>query len=275
MFKPSKIQLQPLPPILNDVDLTQQFINKKQYKKALGRLQKRMLAVQQAYYHQGLRAIIVIEGWDASGKGGAIRRLTEKLDPRGYSVYPIAAPTALEQGKHYMYRFQKRLPAAGTIAIFDRSYYGRVLVERVEAFASTQEWQRAYQEINEFERTLADDGVKVIKLFIHIDKNEQLIRFAERLNNPKKRWKLTDEDIRNREKWPEYEQAINDMFARTSVINRPWNLIAGNHKWFARVQFLKTVVEQLEEGVDLTLPSIDKKLIRLMSEELKDKKCKG
>lgn len=270
MFKPSKIQLQPLPPILNDVDLTQQFINKKQYKKALGRLQKRMLAVQQAYYHQGLRAIIAIEGWDASGKGGAIRRLTEKLDPRGYSVYPIAAPTALEQGKHYMYRFQKRLPAAGTIAIFDRSYYGRVLVERVEAFASTQEWQRAYQEINEFERTLADDGVKVIKLFIHIDKNEQLIRFAERLNNPKKRWKLTDEDIRNREKWPEYEQAINDMFARTSVINRPWNLIAGNHKWFARVQFLKTVVEQLEEGVDLTLPPIDKKLVKLVDQQLKN-----
>jgi polyphosphate kinase 2 (PPK2 family) len=268
MFTPSKIRLEPTPPSLSEVDLSQCFVSKKHYKKALKHLQKRMLAVQQAYYHQGLRAIICVEGWDASGKGGAIRRLTEQLDPRGYTVFPIAAPTASEQGKHYLYRFQSRLPAPGNIAIFDRSYYGRVLVERVEQFATEQEWQRAYQEINEFERMLSDDGVRIIKLFVHIDKQEQLTRFAARLSNPKKRWKLTDEDIRNREKWSEYEVAINDMFAYTSEVDRPWTLIAGNYKWFARVQFLTAVVEGLEKDVDLTLPPIDPALVKLVNEEL-------
>ncbi|REG81975.1 polyphosphate kinase 2 family protein [Marinomonas pollencensis] len=271
MFKPSKIRLESLPPSLSDVDLSQRLASKKRYKKALKQLQKRMLTVQQAYYHQGLRAIISVEGWDASGKGGAIRRLTERLDPRGFSVYSIAAPTDFEQGKHYLYRFQTRLPAQGNIAIFDRSYYGRVLVERLEGFASEREWQRAYQEINEFERLLSDDGVRIIKIFLHIDKEEQLKRFVERLNNPKKRWKLTDEDIRNRDKWSEYEEAIDEMFARTSEVNRPWKLIAGNHKWHARVKFLKTVVEGLEKGVDVSVPAIDKNLVKLMSEELMKK----
>ena len=230
-----------------------------------------MLAVQQAYYHQGLRAIISVEGWDASGKGGAIRRLTERLDPRGFSVYSIAAPTDFEQGKHYLYRFQTRLPAQGNIAIFDRSYYGRVLVERLEGFATEREWQRAYQEINEFERVLSDDGVRIIKLFLHIDQNEQFDRFLERLNNPKKRWKLTDEDIRNRDKWPQYEAAANDMFAYTSTKTQPWHIIPGNYKWFARVAFLTKVVEGLEKGVDLSLPPVDKELVKLMSEELTKK----
>ncbi|ASM49599.1 hypothetical protein PESP_a1488 [Pseudoalteromonas espejiana DSM 9414] len=160
------------------------------------------------------------------------------------------------------------LPASGTLAIFDRSYYGRVLVERVEGIASKCQWQRAYQEINEFERTLADDNVKIIKLFIHIDKAEQLKRFKERLNNPVKRWKLTAEDIRNREKWTKYERAINAMFKRTSTLKSPWHLIAGNHKWFARIQLLKTIVEQLEHGVDLTPQPINNELVTLAYEQL-------
>jgi len=268
MYQPSEIAIQLPVPTLDEVDLTLTFDDRKSYEKTLHKLQKKMLKVQQAYFRQGLRAIIVFEGWDASGKGGAIRRLTEKLDPRGFRVYPIAAPGQREQSKHYLYRFQKRLPAAGTIAIFDRSYYGRVLVERVEQFATEPQWQRAYQEINEFERTLADDGVRIIKVFLHIDKKEQLKRFEERLNNPTKRWKLTEEDIRNRDKWSEYEEAINDMFANTSTEGKPWQLISGNHKWYSRIQVLKAVIDGLEQGVDIAPPPIDQNLVNLAYERL-------
>ena len=196
MHLPSPIQLQSNPPILK-TDFSEDKIlhDKRDYLKKLKKWQKRMLQVQQAYYHQGIRAILVFEGWDASGKGGAIRRITEKLDPRGFAVHPISAPSHEEQSRHYLYRFQSRLPEAGKIAIFDRSWYGRVLVERVEKFATEQEWQRAYQEINEFERCLIDDGARIIKVFMHIHPDEQLKRFQERLNNPVKRWKLTHEDF--------------------------------------------------------------------------------
>ena len=234
--------------------------DKNTYKQELKRWQIELLHVQQAYFHQGRRAIIVLEGWDAAGKGGAIRRLTQRLDPRGFSVYPIAAPTPQEQGKHYLYRFMTKLPATGTIAIFDRSYYGRVLVERVEGVASDEQWQRAYQEINEFERLLIDDDVRIVKLFLNISSDEQLKRFEGRLQDPYKRWKLTSEDIRNREKRSEYITAINEMFANTDTIAAPWHVIAAQYKWYARIEVLKTVVKQLRKGIDITPPSLDPNL---------------
>ncbi|MEC4088993.1 polyphosphate kinase [Pseudoalteromonas rubra] len=242
--------------------------DKKAYRRALKYWQNELLHVQQAYYHQGRRALIVFEGWDAAGKGGAIRRITERLDPRGYQVFPISAPKPEEQSKHYLYRFYNKLPKAGTLTIFDRSYYGRVLVERIEAFATRNEWQRAYQEINEFERLLYDDKVKVVKLFLHISAEEQLKRFEERLNNPYKRWKLTEEDIRNRNRRDDYEQAIDDMFAQTDTQQAPWHLVLGEHKWYTRVEVLKTLVKTLSEGVDTTPPPVDPNVVRLAKEHL-------
>lgn len=269
MHKPSKIKLLKTPPQLSDVDLSLSFDGEKlAYEKALKGLQKQILAIQQAYYHQKRRAIIVFEGWDAAGKGGAIRRLTEKLDPRGFNVYPISAPTPEEQGRHYLYRFQSRLPTPGSLCIFDRSYYGRVLVERVEGFATKPQWQRAYQELNEFERLLMDDDVRIIKIFIHIDQAEQLKRFNERLHNPVKRWKLTEEDIRNHLRWGDYEGVINDMLTHTSTTKAPWHLIAGKKKWYARLAVLKLVAEQLAEDVDISPPPVDPKIIEAAEKHL-------
>ncbi|AWB68437.1 polyphosphate kinase [Saccharobesus litoralis] len=265
MFKPSPIHLVTEPAQITDItDLKPErsFANKATYYKLLAKLQYQLLLIQQAYFHQGRRAILVFEGWDASGKGGAIRRITEKLDPRGFRVYPIAAPKHEEQGRHYLYRFQTKLPKPGTISIFDRSYYGRVLVERIEGFASKQEWQRAYQEINEFERLLSDDGVRIVKFFLHISPEEQLKRFKQRLNDPHKRWKLTSEDLRNREKWPEYEKAINQMLAYTSTNHADWHLVNANNKKQTRLVVLETIIAQLSEGVDISPPAIDKELVR-------------
>ncbi len=269
MYQPSPIVLQDPPPQLPDHKKDHDRLSdKSDYEKKLKKWQKSLLEVQQAYFHQGQRAILVFEGWDASGKGGAIRRITERLDPRGFTVHPISAPTAEEQGRHYLYRFQTRLPEPGSIAIFDRSWYGRVLVERVEGFSTAEQWQRAYQEINEFERTLADDGVRIIKLFMHITPEEQLKRFRERLNNPVKRWKLTTEDIRNRERWPDYSDAINDMFRYTSTQTCPWQIIPANHKWYARIAVLKTLVQQLGAGIDMAPPPLDPELIEAAIQSL-------
>lgn len=267
--KPSKINVLNSPPQLADIDLANSFIkNKQQYTKQINYWQKKLMIIQQAYFHQKKRAIIVFEGWDASGKGGTIRRLTQRLDPRGYRVHPIAAPSPIEQGKHYLYRFQQKLPSPGELCIFDRSYYGRVLVERVEGFATEQEWQRAYHEINEFERLLSDDGVRIIKLFLHISPQEQLERFAERLNNPYKTWKLTEEDIRNREKWHQYETSINDMFKFTHTLLSPWNVIAAEHKWFVRVNALKTIAQALSCGVDIEPIPVDPFIVKLAKQKL-------
>lgn len=242
--------------------------SRKHYKYTLKSWQKKLLHVQQAYYHQGRRAIIVFEGWDASGKGGAIRRITEKLDPRGFRVHSFAKPTPEEQGRHYLYRFQTRLPVPGRIAIFDRSYYGRVMVERIEGFTPTPAWERAYQEINEFERLLIDDGVTIIKLFMHISAAEQLERFEERLNNPYKRWKLTEEDIRNRGRRDDYIDAIEEMFDKTDTQMAPWHVIEAEHKWFARISVLKTIVEALSDGVVVEPPPIDPTVVHLAKQQL-------
>lgn len=262
MYKPTPIRPKKNPPRLEDASFETAVIkDNDHYQQLLEKWQTRIAHIQQAYYHQNKCAIIVFEGWDASGKGGAIRRLTERLDPRGYHVVPIAAPTQEELSRHYLYRFFKQIPKAGTITIFDRSYYGRVLVERVEGFATNKEWSRAYQEINEFERLLSDDGVCIIKFFLHITPDEQLNRFRERLHNPYKRWKITQEDLRNREQWQDYVRAINDMFLYTATNIANWHLIPANMKWYTRIQTLKMTCKALEKHVDVIPKPLDAELI--------------
>jgi polyphosphate kinase 2 (PPK2 family) len=234
------------PPRLRDVDLSLEMPDKKAYESALADVQLRLLRLQQRDFHKRRRAIIVLEGWDAAGKGGAIRRMTEKIDPRGIKVWPIGPPTEEEQGRHYLYRFFTKLPERATWAIFDRSWYGRVLVERVEHLAKKEEWRRAYGEINEFERMLTADGVPIVKLFLHISKKEQLRRFRERQENPYKRWKITKDDWRDRRHWSKYEKAIEAMFEKTSTAHAPWHVIAGEHKWYARVSACRCVAESLD-----------------------------
>lgn len=250
----------PKPPHLGKLDMSTRIKDRNDYETELAELQVRILRIQQTYFHEKRRGIIVFEGWDAAGKGGVIRRLTERLDPRGCKVWPIAAPKPEEQGRHYLYRFWTCLPEPGTLAVFDRSWYGRVLVERVESLASRKEWERAYREINEFEAMLTNDGVRIVKIFLHITPEEQLGRFAERLSNPYKRWKLTEEDIRNREKWPQYQDAIEEMFERTSTTKAPWYAVAANQKWHARVETLAIIARRLGKGVSVEPPPIDPKI---------------
>ena len=250
------------PPRLEDVDLSRALKSERQYQSRLRKLQQRLSDLAIACYHNRHQVAIVLEGWDAGGKGGCIRRMVEKLDPRSYRVHPIAEPTPSEAREHYLQRFWRLLPARGHIAIFDRSWYGRVLVERVEGFATEAEWQRAYGEINQLEKTLVDDGVVVIKLFLHISQEEQLKRYNARLGDPRKNWKLTADDLRNRQKADDYLTAYNDMLGKTHTEAAPWHLIAGEHKWFARVQGLETVVECLEKTIDTRIPRLSEEEIR-------------
>jgi len=255
-------------PNLSHVDLSAKIKNVETYTKRLGKLQVQLLAIQQHYLHRGHRAIVVFEGWYAAGKGGVIRRINQRLDPRHCRVWPIAAPSEEEQGRHYMYRFWKRLPMRGDICIFDRSWYGRVLVERIEGLATKEEWKRGYYEINEFERALHDDGVRIVKMFLHISPEEQLKRFAERLRKPHKRWKLTLEDIRNRGKREEYEAAIGEMFDKTHTNAAPWYVIANEDKLFGRLQAMEILVETLGAGIPKEPPEMNPDVERLMSAEL-------
>jgi polyphosphate kinase 2 (PPK2 family) len=192
---------------------------------------------------------VLFEGWDASGKGGAIKRLVYKLDPRHVRVRQFAAPTTDEKRHHFLWRFWPALPGWGGMAIFDRSWYGRVLVERVEGFAEREQWIRAYEEINNFERSLTDEGMILIKFWMHLSSDEQLKRFQAREKNPLKAWKLTDEDWRNRDKHEEYRQAVEDMIARTDQPHAPWDLIAGESKRYARVHVVDTVIRRIEDGM--------------------------
>ncbi|WP_421725104.1 polyphosphate kinase 2 family protein [Bauldia sp.] len=235
-------------------------LDPEKYQRDLEKLQTKMRQVQQAYLFSGNEAVIVFEGWDAAGKGGTIRLMSAVLDPRGFKVWPIAAPRHYHQERHYLLRFWERLPPKGAISVFDRSWYGRVLVERVEGFATKAEWGRAYDEINDFERLLTDDSMRVIKLFLHITPDEQLRRFEARLRNPMKRWKLSYEDFRNRKKWDAYEAATNDMLARTSTKRAPWHVIPANDKKYARVRALKIITDTLSKGVDLRPAPIDGKV---------------
>ena len=224
-------------------------LDRKQYETQLGRLQERLFELEHRLYPARVPAVIVYEGCDAGGKGGNIRRLTHGLDPRGYDVVPVGPPTDEEKGHHYLWRFWRHVPKAGHITIFDRSWYGRVLVERVEGFCTEEEWKRAYREINEFERQLADFGTVMVKFWLQIDRAEQLRRFRERERLSYKRWKITAEDWRNRRKWRQYEAAVSDMLRKTSTPQAPWIVLEGNSKWYARVKALRTVTEALERGI--------------------------
>ncbi len=226
-------------------------LEKDEYKNRLKDAQLRLLKAQLALRDINRAVIIVFEGPDAAGKGGAIRRISEKLDPRTCRVYSIVKPTPEEYAHHYMRRFWLRLPSYGQIGIFDRSWYGRVLVERVESFATTTEWKRAYDEINTFEKLLTDDGSIIIKIFLQITKDEQLRRFKKRQEDPYKHWKISDEDWRNREKWQQHIESAEDMFRRTSTPYAPWSVIPGNYKWFARVETLRILCERLEKEFNL------------------------
>lgn len=250
------IRLQRRPPSLAGLDMTK-HVGRSEYEPKLARLQVRLKELSLAYQSQGRRAAIVLEGWDAAGKGGIIRRLHWPLDPRGLKVWPISAPTPEELDHHYLYRFWTRLPRSGQLVVFDRSWYGRVLVERIEGYATKAEWQRAYAEINEFERMLDDDGVRLVKIFLHITPEEQLARFRARFNDPLKRWKLSTEDLRNRGRWADYEVAIEEMFQRTSTIRRPWIVIPGNSKHYARLAAIGVIVKRLSDGVDLSPAGLD------------------
>ncbi|MGA2372134.1 MAG: polyphosphate kinase [Candidatus Korobacteraceae bacterium] len=230
--------------MLETVDLTH-TLDRESYVREVTRRQIQLRELGYQVYLQKRPVIIVFEGWDAAGKGGAIKRITEKLDPRGYVVYPISSPLGEDRTRHYLYRFWRRLPERGQIAIFDRSWYGRVLVERVEGFASEAEWKRAYKEINSFERQLADFGVILVKFWIHISREEQLRRFDERKAIGYKSWKLTEEDWRNREKWAAYEEAVEHMLVKTSTATAPWTLIEGNDKYWARTKVLAKLVKIL------------------------------
>lgn len=231
---------------LSRVDLTQ-ALTKTDYRQRREQSQGVLNRLCRQAKQQKVSSVLVFEGWDAAGKGGAIRRILRALDPRTYRVIPVAAPTEEEHAQHYLWRFWRHLPSDGNITFFDRSWYGRVLVERIEGFARTDEWQRAYDEINAFEQELVESGIMICKFWLHIDKDEQLHRFEERKNTPHKAWKLTEEDWRNREKWDEYESAVNDMVQYTNTSHAPWTIVPANDKYTARIHVLDTACEHLQK----------------------------
>ncbi|OUU42760.1 MAG: polyphosphate:AMP phosphotransferase [Verrucomicrobia bacterium TMED56] len=235
-------------PSLKNADLSL-TLSKDTYREMLTVRQERIEYLHHELYRQRLPMVIVYEGWDASGKGGNIRRLTEEMDPRGYEVIPTAAPNDVEKAHHYLWRFWTEFPKAGHVTIFDRSWYGRVLVERVEGFCTEQDWKRAYREINEMEENFDHFGTAIVKFWIHIDRDEQLRRFQSRQENPKKRWKLHDEDWRNRDKWEPYKEAVEEMFLRTHTQYAPWTVIEGNCKRYARIKTLDVTIAAIEKKI--------------------------
>ncbi|CVH78894.1 Thymidylate kinase [Clostridiales bacterium CHKCI006] len=235
--------------ILAGVDLSK-TIDKETYKTRLNELQNKIKVLHNEIYLQRIPVVLAFEGWDAGGKGGAIKRLTEKMDPRGYAVVPTASPNDIEKAHHYLWRFWNEFPKDGHIAIFDRTWYGRVMVERIEGFATEDEWTRAYKEMNDMELQLAHNGTVILKFWLHIDPDEQERRFNDRMANPEKQWKITDEDWRNRAKWHEYEIAVDDMLLKTSTSYAPWIVVEANSKYYARIKVLETVVHALEEALD-------------------------
>ena len=235
-----------IPPILDSTDMTA-MISYEDYRDQLSKCQSRVRDLEHEVYARRLPVVIVYEGWDAAGKGGNIKRLANEMDPRGYQVIPVAAPNDIERAHHYLWRFWGNMPKAGHIAIFDRSWYGRVMVERVEGFCSPEEWQRAFGEIRDMEAQLASFGTVVIKFWLNIDKDEQLRRFKEREKLEAKQWKITAEDWRNREKWDSYRAAVDEMLYRTSTAWAPWTIVESNCKYYARVKALKTVIAEIEK----------------------------
>ena len=236
--------------ILDQLDLSQ-TLEREEYREQLDELQERLFELEHRLFQARVPAVIVYEGQDGAGKGGNIKRLTDGLDPRGYEVVPIAAPSDAEKARHYLWRFWRELSKAGHITIFDRSWYGRVLVERVEGFCSEEEWKRAYREINEFERQMADFGTVIVKFWLQIDRDEQFARFNARQETPHKQWKITDEDWRNRDQWKQYRVAVVDMLQKTSTTYAPWTILEANCKRYARIKALRTVADALEGALDL------------------------
>ncbi len=245
---PAAVDAALAPSVLRNLDMNKR-LDRDEYGERLTKLQKRLRELQYELYDARKPMIVVFEGQDAAGKGGCIRRLTERLDPRGYQVSPTSAPNDWERAHHYLWRFWNAFPKAGHIGIYDRSWYGRVLVERVEGFAAEAEWRRAYAEINEMEDQWSRYGAILVKFWLQIDGDEQLARFTERRENPAKTWKITDEDWRNREKWPAYEAAAEEMMLRTSTTYAPWTIVEANDKRYARIKVLKKTVEAAEEAL--------------------------
>ena len=239
------VDIQPLEKVKLD-----KLLDKEKYQRELEACREKLEDLHNQLYRKKIPVVIAYEGWDAAGKGGNIKRLASALDPRGYEVVPIASPTPDEKHRHYLWRFWRKLPKTGHIAIFDRSWYGRVMVERLEGFCTIEDWQRAYDEINEFERELTDAGAVVLKFWVQIDKDTQLQRFQARENTPEKRWKITDEDWRNREKWDAYQVAVNEMLARTNTENAPWHILESVDKRYARIKAMKIVIHALEQALD-------------------------
>ena len=240
-----QVVLEGPPTVLDRVDLSKR-LSPEEYQNRLGPLQERLRELELECYRQRVGVVVVYEGWDAAGKGGNIKRLTQELDPRGYEVIPISAPDATERAHHYLWRFWKQLPKAGHMAIFDRSWYGRVLVERIEGFAREAEWRRAYQEINQFERHITYSGAVLVKFWLHLSPEEQMRRFREREATPHKIYKITAEDWRNRTRWNAYRAAVAEMLERTSTSYAPWTIIEAEDKLWARCKTLATLTDALE-----------------------------
>ncbi len=245
---PLKLPSFPKAPSFKDADMGKS-LGKREYLKKLEARQNRIQEFHHELYRLRIPLVLVYEGWDASGKGGNIRRLTEKMDPRGYEVIPVSAPNDVEKAHHYLWRFWTEFPKAGHVTIFDRSWYGRVLVERVEGFCTETDWKQAFNEINEMEDNFRHFGSIVLKFWVHIDKDEQLKRFKAREENPHKRWKLHEEDWRNREKWDLYEAAAEEMFLRTHSPKSPWTIIEGNCKRYARIKALDVVIDAIDKKI--------------------------
>jgi polyphosphate kinase 2 (PPK2 family) len=233
--------------LLSELDLSKQIDDKSEYRERVQDLQLNLLHFQRKILDSKRSVILVFEGPDAAGKGGVIKRITEKLDPRIVRVYSIVKPTEEEYRRHYLWRFWTKMPPHGEIAIFDRSWYGRVLVERVEEFCSEKEWRRAYEEINAMEKTLVEGGAVLLKFFLHISKEEQLRRFEARAADPYKHWKISEEDWRNRRRWKDHIEAAEEMFAQTWTKAAPWHLIESEFKYYARLKVLKAVVKKFSQ----------------------------
>ncbi len=245
-------------------------MKREEYDKKYAELQHQLMLLQTSYSSQGIRGVVVLEGWDAAGKGGLIRRLAWTMDPRTLRVYPIGAPDQHEKQEHWLQRFWTRMPRAGEIAVFDRSWYGRVLVERVEALADEKAWKRAYREIKEFEKQLLAEDFRIVKLFLDITPETQLQRFESRLENPEKRWKLTDDDIRNRHRWGDYEAAYDDMLEKTSIPHAKWNKIDANDKRRARIDALGKLHRGLARGVSLAFPEPSARAVKYLTKKSED-----
>lgn len=233
------------------------------YDEELVKLQKRLEDIQVAHFVHDKRSVILLEGWDAAGKGGIIKRMTALLDPRYYQVWSIGAPSEEEKDHHFLWRFWRRLPAGRNIGVFDRSWYGRVLVERVEGLCSKAEWKRAYEEINAFEAQQVESGTNILKIFVHITQKTQDKQLAQRLDDPSKRWKTGTEDYRNRARRAEYLDAMHDMFKRTDTAHAPWTVIDGNHRKAARIAALSAIADRLEQLVPMKMPRADPKVVAL------------